>query len=171
MFSIIKASENDYKLIARIGKIAVEEAHQKSCSAESLSEFLHKNYNEESIQKDLLETKNLYHLIFCNEEPAGFSKIILNEQHLNIIDKNVTKLDRIYLLKEFHNLKLGFELLKFNMELSKKNNQFGIYLFTWIGNERAINFYLKIGFKIIGSHQLKITETHSNPNHHMYLKY
>ena len=102
---------------------------------------------------------------------ARFSKIILNEVHPNINKQQVTKLDRIYLLKEFFDLKLGCELLKFNIELSKKNNQSGMWLFTWVGNTRAVNFYLKAGFKIIGSHKFKVSETHYNDNHHMLLEF
>ena len=62
----------------------------------------------------------------------GFSKIILNAKHPNIVTENVTKLDRIYLLKEFYGLKIGLELLNFNIELSRNNNQSGIWLYTWI---------------------------------------
>jgi len=46
-----------------------------------------------------------------------------------------------------------------------------MWLFVWIENIRAINFYLKTGFKIIGSHNFNITTTHSNPNHQMYIEY
>ncbi|MEO9209693.1 MAG: hypothetical protein ABI208_01270, partial [Ginsengibacter sp.] len=74
-------------------------------------------------------------------------------------------------LKEFYNLKMGLELMNFNIELSKSDNQVGMWLFVWIENVRALNFYMKNGFEIIGSHDFKISATHSNPNHQMFLKY
>lgn len=80
-------------------------------------------------------------------------------------------MERLYLLKEFHDLKLGFELFQFNMALSNKNNQRGIWLYVWKQNSRAIDFYLKNGFLIIGSHNFKISATHSNPNHQMLLMF
>lgn len=101
----------------------------------------------------------------------GFSKIILNATHPNIACENATKLDRIYLLKEFQGMKLGFKLLQFNIELAKNNHQSGIWLFTWVGNKKAIEFYLKAGFKIIGSHDFFVTKTRSNPNHHKLLDF
>lgn len=169
MISILKATERDYKPIANIGRLSVEEAHRESCSAEDMKEFLESNYNYDAIKEELNDTKNIYHLINFNGIPVGFSKIILNTEHPNISQKNVTKLDRIYLLKEFYGFKLGFELLKFNIELSKNNNQSGMWLFTWIGNKRAVDFYLKTGFTIIGSHKFKVTETHYNQHHQMFL--
>ena len=109
--------------------------------------------------------------MYHDDEPAGYSKIIFNVPHYNIESSNVTKLDRIYLLEKFHGFGSGFELLNFNIELSVKNNQSGMWLFVWKENHRAVRFYEKTGFKIIGSYDFKISETHSNPNHQMFLKY
>lgn len=169
MISINKATAKDVSLIVNIGKIAVEESHRGSCPAEYMLEFVEAHYNEAAIKNELTDPKNIYFVISYNGKPAGFSKIIFDFEHPNISQKNVTKLDRIYLLKEYFGLKLGFELLKFNIELCKKHKQSGIWLFTWIGNKRAINFYERTGFEIIGNHNFKITETHSNPNYQMYL--
>ncbi|CAN5622754.1 hypothetical protein BH11BAC1_BH11BAC1_13110 [soil metagenome] len=168
MIKIIKSTEKDFREIAAIGKITVEEAHRDSCSAAELNEYLENNYNDDAIKKELSDIKNIYNIIYFKEQPAGFSKIIFNCSHPNIQPENVAKLDRIYLLKEYHNLKLGYELLKSNLELSKNNGQEGVWLFTWIHNKKAVNFYLKTGFTIIGTHQFKVTETRYNPNHHMY---
>lgn len=171
VISIRSATEHDYRLIADIGRVAVELAHRDSCSVKDMNQFLSVHYNYDAIKAELADTNNCYHIIYYDERPAGFSKIMLNMAHPNIPEHNVTKLDRIYLLEEFYGLKLGYELLQFNIELSRKNNQSGMWLFTWTGNERAVRFYKKAGFNIIGSHKFKITETHSNPNHQMYLKY
>ena len=169
MISILRATENDSESIAAIGMISVEEAHRGSCSAEALNLYLSENYNQNAIKKELSDSHNIYHIISYQGKVAGFSKIILNAGHENIPQKNVTKLDRIYLLKEFQGLKLGTALLKFNIELARKNDQSGIWLYTWVENTNAINFYLKAGFRIIGSHYFKVTDDVFNLNHHMLL--
>jgi len=166
---ILRATEKDYKPIVRIGRISVREAHGESCSAEDMNEYLDNNYNDNAIKEELKNTKNIYHIITSDETAAGFSKIVLDAEHPGVPQKNVTKLDRIYLLKDFYNLKLGLKLLNFNIDLAKANNQSGIWLFTWVGNKRAVNFYLKTGFSIIGNHNFKVTETHYNENHLMFL--
>ena len=169
MVSIIKATEKDTTSIVNIGKESVLEAHKDSCSVEDLNEYLEKNYNNDAIKEELNDTNNIYHIIHYNGNPVGFSKIILNVRHPNIVAENVAKLDRIYLLKEFYGLKLGLALLNFNIGLSRNNIQSGIWLFTWTGNNRAINFYLKAGFTIIGSHKFYVTKTYYNLNHQMFL--
>jgi len=171
MVSVIKATERDYNSIVSIGKISVAESHRDSCSAEDMNEFLERNYNSDAIREELNDINNIYYIINYNDKPVGFSKIILNAKHPNIITENVTKLDRIYLLKEFYGLKLGLELLNFNIELARNNNQSGIWLYTWIGNNRAINFYLKAGFTIIGSHKFYVTKTHYDLSHQLFLNF
>ncbi|HMF73268.1 MAG TPA: GNAT family N-acetyltransferase, partial [Flavitalea sp.] len=164
-------TERDYNSIAGIGKISLAESHRDSCSVKDMNEFLERNYNSDAIKEELNDINNIYYLINYNDKPVGFSKIILNAKHPNIVTENVTKLDRIYLLKEFYGLKLGLELLNFNIELSRNNNQSGIWLYTWIGNNRAINFYLKAGFTIIGNHKFYVTKTHYDLSHQLFLNF
>jgi diamine N-acetyltransferase len=171
MISIIRATERDYNSIVGIGKISIAESHRDSCSAEDMHAFLERNYNSDAIKEELNDINNIYYIINYNDKPVGFSKIILNAKHPNIVTQNVTKLDRIYLLTEFYGLKLGLELLNFNIELSRNNNQSGIWLYTWVGNNRAINFYLKAGFTIIGSHKFYVTKTHYDLCHQLFLNF
>jgi len=115
--------------------------------------------------------ENIYHLAYYNNKPVGYSKIILTSPHPGIQVKNVTKLERLYLLREFYHLNVGGELLQFNIELSGNNGQLGMWLVVWKENDRAVRFYKKKGFEIIGDYDFKLTASHSNPNYHMLLKY
>ncbi len=168
---IRRATEKDCKIIAGIGRVAVKLAHLPSCSEADIDHYLAIHYNEPAILSELTEPANIYHLIYYAGQPVGFSKIVLNATHPNIPGVNVTKLDRIYLDSNFFDLKLGYHLLNHNIQFSKENGQCGMWLFTWIGNERAVNFYKKCGFSIIGDHMFKVSDTHYNPNHHMFLAY
>jgi len=171
MISIIRATEKDHHSIVEIGRVSVADSHKDSSPPAVMNEYLEKTYNSTSIKKELNDINNIYHIINYNGKPVGFSKIVMDAKHPNIVMENATKLDRIYLLKEFHGLKLGLELLKFNIELSRNNQQSGMWLYTWIGNERATNFYLKAGFTIIGSHKFYVTDKHYDVSHQMFLEF
>jgi ribosomal protein S18 acetylase RimI-like enzyme len=170
MISILRATTEDHRTIAELGRIAVELAHRESAPEQTLKEYMDGHYSYDAIKEELSDPANIYHIISYHGKPAGFSKIVLDSDHPNINRKNATKLDRIYLLPEFFGMKLGYELLQFNIEYSKANGQSGIWLFTWVGNERAVKFYLRAGFKIVGSHLFKVTEKHYNENHHMLME-
>jgi len=171
MIKIIKAEINHAALIAEIGEKTFWESHGLSASKSDINAFVSKTYTKEIIVQQLENQNNLYYLIYYNTKIAGFSKIELNTPNSNILSKNVTKLDRFYLLKAFYGQKLGLKLFDFNVALSKKKQQKGIWLAVWVENKRAIKFYQKAGFKIVGKYDFQISKTHSNPNHIMYLKY
>ena len=171
MIKIIKGKIEDCELIAQIGKKSFLDSHGKSASKENIETFITKTYNKETLIKELNNPTIEYLLIYYKNKIAGYSKIELNIPNSNIEHKRITKLDRFYLLKEFYGQKLGIKLFNFNIELSKKNQQNGIWLAVWVENQRAIKFYTKLGFKIVGKYDFKISSTHSNPNHIMYLTY
>jgi diamine N-acetyltransferase len=171
MTSIVKASEKEAPLLSEIAKTTFIESHGRSAPPEDIHIYVTEKYSESIFKEELYDPKNIYHLLYHDNRPAGYSKIIFDDSYPTCPIKNITKLERLYLLKAFYDLKIGFQLLQFNIDLSKRNDQTGMWLFTWKENQRAVNFYKKNGFVIVGSHDFKISETHSNPNHQMFLKF
>ena len=169
--TITRAEINQYKLVAKIGKEAFLEAHGKSAPKEDILDFIEKNYSEQAFYKELMNPDNIYHFIYHKNQVVGYSKIILSQRNTNTNDQPITKLDRLYLLKEFYGQNFGAKLFDFIVAFSKEKKEQGIWLAVWVENHRAISFYTKKGFQIIGNYNFKISETHSNPNHIMYLKY
>jgi len=171
MTSIVKAAIKDAELLSKIGTQSFIESHGISASKKDIENYLESKFTKEAFDAELTDSNNIFHILYYNKKPVGYSKIIYNVIQHNIPFENVTKLERLYVLEVFHHLRLGLELFLFNIELSKKNNQKGMWLYTWIENHKAIQFYKKVGFKIVGSYDFKISETHSNPNHQMLLTF
>lgn len=171
MTSIVKATIQDIELLTQIGKTSFLEAHGKSASEENINEYVNQKFNKQVFETELKDSNNIFYIIYFNKKAVGYSKIIFNTQHPNIPFKNITKLERLYLLEEFHSLKLGLELFNYNLQESVKHKQVGMWLFVWTENHKAINFYKKAGFEIVGQHDFQISATHSNPNHQMLLTF
>ena len=169
MNKIVKATQEDCRLLSKLAGSTFIESHGSSASEQDIQAYIKSKYNEEVFRDELTDERNIYHIIYYKNNAAGFSKIILNATHPNLSINNVTKLERLYILKDYYDKKLGLALFEFNRKLSKENNQAGMWLFVWKENERAIKFYQKSNFKIIGSHDFQISESHSNPNHQMLL--
>ena len=171
MQKITKATPKDAKILAQIAKASFLPAHGHSAPKKDIDNYLSKNFTEANFIKELENPVNHYYIIYHENEIAGYSKIILNSKNKSIAANNVTKMERMYLLKEFYGLNLGAKLFQYNIEFAKKNNQKGIWVFVWVENKRAIAFYKKMGFIIVGSFDFQVSETHSNPNHAMYLEF
>jgi len=171
MVSIVRATENDTELLAELSRQTFLESHGHSAGKEDIDKYVAEKYSAEVLKQELADENNIYHLLYYNNKAAGFSKIIFNSPYLHATEKNITKLERIYLLTAFHDLHLGKQLFDFNIQLMKSNNQSGVWLYVWKENQRAIQFYTKKGFVIIGSHDFKISDNHSNPNHQLLLRF
>ncbi|MCH2234185.1 MAG: GNAT family N-acetyltransferase [Crocinitomicaceae bacterium] len=169
---IVRATSEDATLIAELGEKTFWESHGNSAEKKHVQNFIDNVYNPTAQRKELLDKLNEVYIIYCNNQPAGFSKIIFNSPHEIISGKiNTTKFDRIYILKEFYGQGIGKALFDFNVDLAKKNQQTGLWLFVWVENKRAVRFYETCGFEKIGVHEYRLSPTHTNPNHIMYLEF
>ena len=171
MQKITKATPSNAKDLAEIAKASFLPAHGHSAPKKDIDTYLKDNFSEANFVKELSNPENHYYLIYDNQKLAGYSKITLNTTNKNIASKNVTYMSRLYVLKEFYGLGVAKELFDFNIKFSKQHNQGGIWLAVWIENKRAINFYTKMGFEIVGKYDFRISKTHTNPNHIMFLEY
>lgn len=171
MTAIKRADPGHARLLSDLAGLTFMESHGSSAKAEDINTFILEKYNVDSFTAALADNRNHYNLISSEGRIAGFSNIICNFPYSSASDANIAKLERIYILKEFYDLKLGYDLLTFNIGIAKANKQQGLWLYVWKGNDRAIKFYSRNGFKVIGSFDYKISGTHSNPNHRMLLEF
>jgi ribosomal protein S18 acetylase RimI-like enzyme len=171
MTSIRQATVSDTSLLLKIAIPSLIESHGHSASAEDMNAYIALKFNKEALAQEISDPKNIFHILYYNEQPAGYSKIIFNTAHEAVEDQNVTKLERLYFLEAFYGKGLGTTLFDFIIDLSKKEKQAGIWLQVWTENKRAIAFYEKSGFVVKAETFFKISETHSNPNHLMYYRF
>jgi ribosomal protein S18 acetylase RimI-like enzyme len=171
MIIIQRAAPRDIRVVTEIGVKSFWESHGKSAPAEDIEAYVSKQYDAGQVLGELTDQENIFHIVYYKGRAAGLSKMIFNQPHPLVTPPAVTKLERLYLVKEFYGLKLGQALFDFIKSLSEKEGQAGMWLFTWVENLRAVSFYKKNGFEIVGSAGFRISATHSNPNHVMYLAY
>ncbi len=171
MITIRKATIEDVHLLASLSTESFIPAHGHSAPKEDISSYIETNFSVENFKKEIINPNFEYYLIFHKSKVAGYSKIIFNYPTSHISDSQVTKMERLYLLKEFYGLEIGLKLMNFNSTLAQKKDQSGIWLEVWIENFRAIKFYKKVGFKIVGKAYFTVSKTHANPNYIMYLEF
>lgn len=168
MMLIRQATVADAGLVAHLGRKSFLESHGHSASPKDIEFYVSTQLSVRVIRQELSNRKYIFHIIYYQRQPAGYSKIIFNELHTPL-QPSVAKLERLYLLEGFHNLKLGLRLLKFLVILCRQKKQEGMWLFVWKENERAIGFYKQFGFEVAGTADFKISDAHSNPNYSMLL--
>jgi diamine N-acetyltransferase len=169
MISIARAGIDDAASLSSVAIPSFLESHGHSAPATDINNYVSERYNPDALREELRDEKNIFHIIYTDERAAGYSKIIFDHPYDETDPGHITKLERIYVLKEFYDKKLGKALFEFNRDLAKTQGQAGMWLFVWIENHRAIRFYEKNGFTVAGQYDFRVSPTHTNPNHRMLL--
>lgn len=165
--SIKAFSESEVETLSELSQQTFLESHGHSAGKKDIQHYMDLHFNTR-ILSEALENPNIYfNKIYVDNHLAGYTKLILDAPQPSTPLSPIAKFERLYLLKDFYGLQLGNQLLDYNIEIAKFHQQQALWLFVWVENVRALRFYQKNNFKIIGNYDFKISEQHTNPNHVM----
>ncbi|MEM6721778.1 MAG: GNAT family N-acetyltransferase [Bacteroidota bacterium] len=171
MIYIRKAVVDDIQIISQIGSTTFFETYLPNTPKAAVASFVEQAFDVETLRAEF-DSENIYYfLIFLDKTLVGYAKIELNVPNATAEGTQLTKLDRLYVLKQFHGQKLGAQLFNHLVNFSKTQQQQGMWLYVLMTNERALHFYKKNHFQIVGEYDFKISETRYNPNYVMYLPF
>lgn len=168
---IQKATKKDIPKLALVGRQAFYTSHKDAISSDIMQSYLDHSFNEQKLLEEISNPLFQYHVMYCDDQLAGYSKTIFNTKNNAINEQPVTKMERLYLSEEFHGLGLGKRLFDFNINLMKENHQKGTWLYVWIKNNKALQFYKKTGFIKVADYDFPVSKTETRPNYVMFLKF
>lgn len=152
MINIKTAKVTDAEVLALLGRITYSESHGHFIDDKNdLLKFLNNSFSITEIKNQLKNTNNLFYILYVDDFPVGYTKLVLNELHENVKANSSCRLEKIYILNDFLPLKLGQHLFDFIVGKAIEHQFKNIWLSVYIKNFRAINFYKKNGFEITGT--------------------
>lgn len=167
---IIRAANlHDAALLTEIGREAFVASHGPSASETVIEDYVSKAYTVEAFTESLADLSNFFHILFYRKKAVGYSKAVLNTECPDHPGLAAMKLDRLYFLPDYFGMGLGKQLLFHLLQIARSENQKGVWLYVWTENHRAVRFYVKSGFRIIGKNNFHLTPEHANPNHCMWM--
>ena len=117
------------------------------------SPYFDNNYTEEIVTKELLNDNLQHYLVVYDLEPVGLFKLVNNAALQSYRSEDALLVEKIYLLADYSGMGLGKACLHFIIEKARKKGKEIIWLDT-MKNGRAVEFYLKFGFEIVGEKEL-----------------
>lgn len=157
------ATESDATHISLLGKITFTETFGHLFrDPKDLQDYLETTFSASKIAASLLKSTSVFWIAFAEAKPVGYAKLKLDSRSSFIDAIAVCQLQKIYVLKEFISLKIGRELQSQLFLKAKALGYEHIWLSVLNSNERAIRFYKKNGFDIIGNHDFTIGKEHFN---------
>jgi len=128
-------------------------------SEEDMQQYIKKAYSVELISENLLNETIQYFIAFDEDKPIGYLKLLKDSTHEKLTSEKNIELEKIYVLKEYLDKKVGKELMLKAINFSKQNNFKTLFLGVWQENHRAVNFYKNFGFEIFTTRTFQLGET------------
>ena len=151
------AKKEDARFIALLGRTTFTETFGHFFrDQKDLIDYYNLTFSVQKIEDGIKKPNNIFWIAFVNRLPVGYAKLKLYSNSEFIESKDVCQLQKIYVLKDFLSMKIGFGLQDLLLKKAKELNFNKIWLSVLNSNERAINFYKKNGFEKIGNHDFQI---------------
>jgi len=158
MIKIKIATKANVEVLAMLGRLTWSESHGPYIEDKNeVLLYLEKNFSVSQTKQNINNPNQLFYIIYVNDLPAGYAKLVLNASNKNVTSQNSCQLERIFILNEFIPLKIGQQLLTFVENQARELQLNTMWLTVYIKNKRAIRFYERNDFKTVGKLNFVVT--------------
>ena len=154
--SIKKIELSEIQQLQKIGRETFYETFSGDNSEENMKDYLDEKFAIDKLTAELSNTDSEFYFAHIDDEILGYLKVNFGEAQTELKDKNGLEIERIYVLKEFHGLKVGQILYQKALEIAQDADLNYIWLGVWEENHRALNFYKKNGFVEFDKHIFRL---------------
>ena len=144
---IRRATFTDAQIISYLGKKTFEETFADLFSDDELNVYLDTTFNIDKLKSSLLKKENIFGILYYPDKPVGYYKIKMGQHFGHLADPQCIQLQKIYVLRDYLDLRLGKEMLNHILSLEEINKYGLMWLVVLHTNDRAIQFYKVFGFE------------------------
>lgn len=156
MIAIRTAIVSDAPTISFLGRKTFTETFAHLFNKEELNDYLDNTFDQAKLEKSILKNQNIFGILYLSDVPAGYYKIKKGLHYDQSINEDSVQLQKIYILHDYLNLKLGNVMMDHIMYLKEIAVCKTMWLLVLSTNARAVHFYLKQGFKKISDYYYTI---------------
>ena len=139
-------------VVSKIAELTFRQAFEKDNTALDMDMHCAQHFQREIQHQELLDPNVVTLLAESDTQTAGFAQIRLSSYQVAIPAKNCSELHRIYVHKDYHGHGVAQALMARVRSLVEENHVTHLWLGVWEHNLRAISFYRKYGFQVVGEH-------------------
>ena len=138
--------------LVKIGRHTFIEAFSAQNSEEDLLLYVDSAFTTEQMSQQIKNPFCEHYFAVIEDHIIGYLKLNTGSAQTEKQDDEALEVERIYVLKNFIGQGIGQSLLDKAFQRSREKGCKAIWLGVWNKNERAIRFYQKNGFKVVGQH-------------------
>ena len=149
--NIRRATPDDAGVIADIGARTFEASFGPDNRLEDMEQYLSLSFSKAHIKTQLSDPASVFLLAYENEKVVGYLMLRRRKTPKAVSGANPVEPVRFYVEEKDFGNGYGSALMDACPQEAKKDRHRTIWLGVWEKNQRAIRFYKKWGFTIVGS--------------------
>jgi len=147
---IRRATSVDDVLLAELGARTFYDTFASDNTPENMAAYLAYAFSPEKQSAELADPHSIFLIAEIGESPAGYSRLHLGPPPAVIPGAHPIEIVRFYADKAWIGRGVGPGLMQACLEVARQLGCDSIWLDVWERNPRAIAFYRKWGFEVIG---------------------
>lgn len=152
MVNIRRATEADAAALAALAEHTFRDTFAGENSRKDMDIHCAKSYSTQIQLRELLDPQRVTFLAEVEGSLAGFAQVLLRSTTKSLKSDNPSELNRLYVLRQWHGRDVARALMSAVLSMAAQGKSGHVWLGVWERNEKAIAFYRKFGFAVIGGH-------------------
>jgi len=149
--AIRTATQDDAELLARFGAATFSQAFAAQNTPEDLAAYLAAAFSPAHQAAQLRDPDTLFLIAAIDGEPVGYAQIEVSEPPACVAATRPIELVRFYVDAAWHGRGISHELMREVLARAADRGHDTLWLGVWDKNGRAISFYEKWGFAVVGT--------------------
>jgi len=158
--TIRRATADDAAALAELGAATFTETFGHLYPPEDLQTFLAANHTPGSWDRTLADPARAVWLAeFQGGPKIGFICVGACKLPVQQLEAKAGEIQQLYVLAEFHNLRLGTQLMQTGLDWLASQGRSPLYIGVWSENYGAQRFYARYGFSKVGEYGFPVGST------------
>ncbi|WP_129780618.1 GNAT family N-acetyltransferase [Peristeroidobacter soli] len=155
-----KATASDAVPMAELGGATFTETFGHLYPPEDLQNFLSTSHSPENWARSLNDpNRGVFVVEHRNGRKIGFIVVGACKLPVENLEAQSGEIQQLYVLAEFHNLRLGRRLMELGLEWLASQGRAPLYIGVWSENYGAQRFYERYGFSKVGEYGFPVGKT------------
>jgi ribosomal protein S18 acetylase RimI-like enzyme len=150
--SIRTATAIDAEMLTELAWRTFYDAFGPMNSPENMEIYRGQNFTLQIFSAQLADPRATFLIAEIEAAPVAFAKLYGGDVPDCVRGFAPIEIERFYVDQQFHGKGVAQTLMQACFDRARQSGHGTVYLGVWEDNHRAIAFYRKLGFEIVGSH-------------------
>ena len=160
--SIRAASAADADMLTELARRTFYDAFAPLNSPENMEAYMTQNFTRQIFSTQLADPRANFLIAEVEGAPVAFAKLYEGGVPDCVEGLTPVEIERFYVDRQFHGQGVARKLMEACFERARQLGHKTVYLGVWENNHRAIAFYRKCGFEVVGAQVFQMGDEAQN---------